>query len=121
MFEWLKVLTSGKADAKRKTVGNGSHLLIDSRRYPLVGLTARGFVAGRFDTTVAAGQNASITVVVADRWGNFTFNTRCTITTIDAAQAQFAGSFSLLAPEVEQALIQYGRNRAATQQGAKRG
>jgi len=113
MFEWLKEIVYEK---KKKPAGkaavSGSQILVDSRSYPLVNLSAKGFMAGGFDPSLAVGQNAQISVVVNDSWGKFTFTARCTITAADA-NGRFGGSFLILPPEIEQVLGKYAKNKSA--------
>ncbi len=111
MFDFLKILIHDKKAAPKAKV-DSANVLIDSRSYPLVTLTPKGFVAGNHDASIAQGQLASITVAVDDRCGKFSFNTRVTITSVNANR-QFAGSFSILAPEIEKMLGTYAKNRKA--------
>ena len=111
MFDFLKVLVKDKK-APPKPKAESATIQIDSRSYPLVTLNAKGFVAGNHDASIAQGQMASITVAVDDRFGKFTFNTRVTITSVNANK-QFGASFSILAPEIEKALATYAKNRKA--------
>jgi len=112
MFEWLKEIVHEKKPAtpKKGAPVPDSHIKVDSRCYPLVNLNAKGFMAGDFDASLAVGQNAAITVVVNDRWGKFSFNARCSITAADP-KGRFGGSFAILPPDVEQALIKYAKNK----------
>lgn len=114
MLDWLKVLVSDKqkAPTKKAAPADDSHIKIDSRTYPLVKLTKQGFLAGEFDQSLAVGQGVSLSVVVNDRWGKFNFNARCTIAATDDKR-QFSGSFAILAPEIEQVLVKYAKNRSA--------
>lgn len=116
MFEWLKEIVSDKKPksgrAKSGTPPPTSYVKIDSRTHPLLKLTAKAFVAGEADINLIKDQNLSISVVVDDRSGKFTFNARCTVVDIDG-QKRFTGAFALLPPDVEQVLIKYARNRAA--------
>ena len=118
MLDFLKVLVSDKK-AAAKPKAESAVIQIDSRSYPLVTLTAKGFVAGDYDNTVAEGQMASITVKVDDRCGKFSFNARVTITSVNGNR--FGGSFSILPPEVEQALSTYAKNKKAAPGPARKG
>ena len=69
-------------------------------------------MAGEFDSSIAVGQNAMISVVVNDSWGKFTFSARCTITAADG-NGRFGGSFMILPPEIEQVLGKYAKNKSA--------
>lgn len=112
MLEWLKdiVYEKRKPAPKKAQAVPDSHIKVDSRVYPLVSLTNKGFTAGEFDTSMAVGQNASITVVVNDRWGKFSFNARCTITAGEP-NGRFGGAFAILPPEVDQVIAKYARNK----------
>ena len=115
MFEWLKEIVYEKKKPVAKTgkaVNSGSHILVDSRSYPLVNLSPKGFMGGDFDSSMAVGQNAQISIVVNDTWGKFTFSARCTITAADA-NGRFGGSFLILPPEIEQVLGKYAKNKSA--------
>ena len=114
MFDWLKVLIPGAKSGKKgkQSPNEGSHIKIDSRSYPLVTLSRKGFVAANFDDNIAVGQNAAISVEANDRWGKFSFATRCTITAVDSTK-RFSGSFGILLPEIEQVLTHYAKNRGA--------
>ena len=119
MFDFLKVLIHDKK-APARPKADTAVIQIDSRTYPLVTLTAKGFVAGEYDNTVAEGQMAAITVKVDDRCGKFSFNARVTITSVNANK-QFGASFGILPPEVEQALATYAKNKKAAPGPARKG
>ncbi len=115
MLDWLKDIVSDKKAPKKPKPGATpppSHIKVDSRIYPLVNLTAKGFVAGEADANLIKDMNLAITVAVDDKFGKFTFNTRCTVAGIDAKH-HFTGAFSLLPPEVEQVLSKYAKNRSS--------
>ncbi len=115
MFDWLKDLFDHKKkSAPKKPSGPTAcgQIKVDSRDYPLINITPKAFVAGDADDNLIKDQNLSISVVVDDSCGKFTFNCRCTIVRIDSNR-RFAGAFALLPPEVEQVLNQYTKNRAA--------
>jgi len=120
MFDWLKDIVYEKkkkpAATSAKAKVSGSHIQVDSRSYPLVNLSPKGFMAGDFDPSLAVGQNAQIAIVVDDAWGKFSFTARCTITAADA-QGRFGGSFSILPPEIEQVLGKYAKNKSARPPG----
>ncbi len=117
MFNWLKYLFVNKPKPVTKKNKPSAptacgEIKVDSRTYPLINATAKGFMAGDADVNLAKNQNLAISVTVDDAYGKFTFNTRCTIVNIDDNR-RFAGAFFLLTPEVEQVLMQYTKNRAA--------
>ena len=111
MFDFLKVLVTDKK-APPKAKAESACIQIDSRSYPLVTLNAKGLVASNHDASIAQGQLALITVAVNDRYGKFTFNTRVTITSVNANK-QFGASFGILPPDVEKTLATYAKNRKA--------
>ncbi|MEI8396247.1 MAG: hypothetical protein WCF85_16050 [Rhodospirillaceae bacterium] len=111
MFDWLKDIVFDKKAAP-KAPADHCIVKIDSRSYPLVSLTHKGFVAGNNDTNQMVGQNLGVTISVGDKWGKFSFNTRCSVTKIDP-NGRFAATFAILPPDVEKVLAQYAKMRGA--------
>jgi len=110
MFDWLKIIipASKKPAATKPQVQNV--VRIDSRQYPLVDLSRNGFTADGADASLAHGQRAQVTVVVKDRWGNFSFS--CLVEIGFAKDGgRFSGAWTLLPPEVEAVVAQYAKLR----------
>ncbi|MBI1208102.1 MAG: hypothetical protein GC191_12535 [Azospirillum sp.] len=115
MFEWLKVtIGSDKTKPAAKRPGSKppspNQIKIDSRLYPLTELKRDGIVASKFDGSLIAGQRAQITVMVDDRWGKFTFDTKVVVNTSVSGDT-LSGSWTMLPPEVETVIGQYLKNR----------
>ena len=111
MLDFLKTLVAEKK-APPKPKAESAVIKVDSRSYPLVTLNAKGLVAANHDASIAEGQQALITVAVDDRWGKFSFDTRVTITSVNANK-QFGASFGILSLEIEKVLAAYAKNRKA--------
>ena len=119
MLEWLKEIVSDKKKPAKGKVAPATpscHVKVDSRTYPLLNLNAKAFAAGEADANLIKDQNLTVTVVVDDRFGKFSFGARCTVVGIDANH-RFTGAFALLPPEVEQVLSKYARNKSSAGPG----
>ena len=115
MFEWLKDLFESKkkpVPKKASTPQPCGHVKIDSRTHPLINISTKAFIAGEADDNLIKDQMVALSVTIDDSHGKFSFSTRCIIVNIDSNR-RFTCAFSLLPPEIEQALNQYAKNRAA--------
>lgn len=113
MFDFLKVAVK---DQKKKTlapVAAGSVIKIDSRSFPLLDMNKKGFVAGNHQHAVVVGQLVSLSVVVEEAWGKFSFSTKAEIQNL-APDGKFSGGWStVLLPEADNAIQVYMKNRKA--------
>ena len=112
MFDWLKILVPAPKKPASAKPQPQNLVRIDSRQYPLVELTRERFLAGGLDASLAHGQRALVTVLVKDRWGNFTFDCRIEIAFAKDGK-HFSGTWTLLPPEVEAVVVQYAKLRRA--------
>ena len=107
LFDFLKVTV---VETKKPIViRSQSCIEFDSKSFPIAVITTKGFVATRFDGSLIRGQNARVTVKVQDEFGRFSFGT--TIGVNDGEGGKLVGQWTMLAPEIEAAIRNYGMAR----------
>ncbi|CAK0763844.1 PilZ domain-containing protein [uncultured Gammaproteobacteria bacterium] len=111
MFDFLKVVTKDPKKATPKPVAVGSVLRIDSRTFPLLDLTKKGFVANNHEQRVAVKQLVVLAVAVEEPWGKFVFTTKAEIQAV-TPDGKFSGLWAaVLPPEVDDAITVYIKNK----------
>ncbi|WP_448207651.1 hypothetical protein [Azospirillum sp. sgz302134] len=110
VFDFLKVTVQEKRKpAPAQRGGPGSAIEFDGKSFPLAVINTQGFVATNFDGSLIKGQNARITVRVADQFGNFTFQTTAGIS--EVKDGKVAGNWSVLPADVDAAIRKYAQAR----------
>ncbi|BAI71703.1 hypothetical protein AZL_010650 [Azospirillum sp. B510] len=110
LFDFLKVTVTDKkaADppARRMPI---SVIQCDGKSFPIVSLTAKGFVARGFDGSLVVGQNAKVSVRVDDADGKFTFN--ATVSVVEIKGDTVGAIWSILPTDVDAVIRQYAQRR----------
>ncbi len=120
LFDFLKISVKDKnAPAKAstkpltkpnkgKSVGTAQ---FDSKSYPLLSISIKGFVITEFDDSLIAGQNARTTITVDDQFGRFSFTTNIGVDAVEGDKC--ACTWVMLGPDEGAAIRKYVQNKKA--------
>lgn len=125
MFDWLMdifeppkpkkivkkppIVTKVKPKPPKLTWNKNNKILVDKRQYPLLYLNKKSMVCSGIDDSIAPGMFATVTVVLNDEFGKFTFTTKVYIER--KSDPNFIAEFVMLMPNIGNAIDAYNRNK----------